>query len=572
MSSIEPFIPENVDPNSSYLATCINRVNTNWKLALASIPDFSTLSAQVTTNTNNIATLTTKMNFSYKVINVKDYGVVGDGVNDDTTLINTAISLVPSSYGILYFPKGKYKISATININQKNNLMIVSDNAEIFVTQTSASAFYISDCNNVEAVVGNMTLTTNSSGASTFKIAFIYNNVNNSANPTIANIKVIGAFYYGMYINNHNNYYSNGTITNFMMDGQNTGTNGIYLSPSCQYFEVIGCKISNLLGTGVIVEGGNNTITGGNITNCRIGIFVNSIGGGNVDHGLINGTTCNHNRACGIFMRSLQLNHAITNCKIWASNGGDNLTEASNTTARGFHYGVYLENVKGLIMTGNTIAHNNQVELAFDGLNTSIINNNLFRSVNTTLYAIYEWGTGSGSTNFEVQFCNNVFSGITANASGRWGRFFLGNTGNDSAKSFIIKDNSIENGNNQLLMDTNSGDYNIGFHNNYVIDGSVIKTSSSTDPNTQTANIYIMPHATGTYFKLSFRAFTATNFTWIRYKTNNTSLVPYILGYNISYSTALKAFRIGPNAINTLEFIPADNTSLGNWCIISAIT
>ncbi len=46
--------------------------------------------------------------------NVKAYGAVGDGITDDTTAINTALSAVAG--GVLFIPKGTYKISGTINI------------------------------------------------------------------------------------------------------------------------------------------------------------------------------------------------------------------------------------------------------------------------------------------------------------------------------------------------------------------------------------------------------------------------------------------------------------------------
>lgn len=54
------------------------------------------------------------------VVNVKDFGAVGDGVTDDTAAIQAAINHVASIRGSLYFPPeiaGQYyKVSATLNI------------------------------------------------------------------------------------------------------------------------------------------------------------------------------------------------------------------------------------------------------------------------------------------------------------------------------------------------------------------------------------------------------------------------------------------------------------------------
>lgn len=42
------------------------------------------------------------------IINVKDYGAVGDGITDDSEAIKLAIAAIPKSYGVLYFPPGLY--------------------------------------------------------------------------------------------------------------------------------------------------------------------------------------------------------------------------------------------------------------------------------------------------------------------------------------------------------------------------------------------------------------------------------------------------------------------------------
>lgn len=558
---------EGIDINCSYEMICIDRLNTK----VGNLPaGDTTLRPDITTLQGQVATLTTKMNNSYKVINIKDYGVIGDGVVNDTTSINNAVSAVPANRGILYFPSGKYLISNTLVISGKTNLLVISDNAEIVVSQLATTAMYFEECPRLQAVVGSLTFTTTSSGASATKIGMLYRCTIAGANFSIKNIKVIGAFQYGLYFINHSTGYNSSSISNCMVDGLSEGTTGIYLNTATQYVEILDTKIINLLGTGFLIEGGNNTITGCMALNCRIGCMIDSILGGNLDHSLVNGSTFNHNRACGIFVRSTQLNMAISNCKIWANNGPDVLTEAVNSLGKTLRYGVYLENVKGVVMIGNTFAHNNQIDLGIDGMNTSIINNNVFRSVATASFTIYEMYT-AGTTNHNNQICNNTFNGSSANAGTlRWcgGRFYLGNMVNDGGYNYLIKDNSGEAGENDMLMDTNSGDYYIGFANNYVIDGLTITTNNTTDPAGQIANIWILPHATGTAFKLNFRRNNISQYTWVRYKTNNvSSIAPYITASNIIYNLSQKAFRIGAN--NVVSFTPINNSTLGNWVVSS---
>ena len=52
-----------------------------------------------------------KLAYNLGWINVKNYGALGDGSNDDTTAIANAIAAIPSTGGVLYFPPGTYKTS-----------------------------------------------------------------------------------------------------------------------------------------------------------------------------------------------------------------------------------------------------------------------------------------------------------------------------------------------------------------------------------------------------------------------------------------------------------------------------
>jgi hypothetical protein len=88
-----------------------------------------------------------------EIISVKDFGAIGDGVVDDTTAIQNAIDSIER--GILLFPAGTYKTTATINIPNKNdqndatqsNFEISAYGAKIVSTVSgSTAALYISAC------------------------------------------------------------------------------------------------------------------------------------------------------------------------------------------------------------------------------------------------------------------------------------------------------------------------------------------------------------------------------------------------------------------------------------------
>lgn len=48
--------------------------------------------------------------------NVKDFGAVGNGANDDTSAIQAAINSLPAQGGTVYVPAGRYKITSTLTL------------------------------------------------------------------------------------------------------------------------------------------------------------------------------------------------------------------------------------------------------------------------------------------------------------------------------------------------------------------------------------------------------------------------------------------------------------------------
>lgn len=57
-----------------------------------------------------------------ETINVKDKGAIGDGVTDDTVAIQAVLTAVSATGGIVYFPQGTYKITATLTMG--SNVLI----------------------------------------------------------------------------------------------------------------------------------------------------------------------------------------------------------------------------------------------------------------------------------------------------------------------------------------------------------------------------------------------------------------------------------------------------------------
>lgn len=80
-----------------------------------------------------------KANINYlSFINVKEYGLKGDGITDDTQALITLLSLDVNKR--LYFPKGEYIFSNTINIDCSKHSLI-GENGTIFIFNVDNKTF-----------------------------------------------------------------------------------------------------------------------------------------------------------------------------------------------------------------------------------------------------------------------------------------------------------------------------------------------------------------------------------------------------------------------------------------------
>lgn len=80
------------------------------------------------------------------VINIKQFGAIGDGINDDTSAFSAAVALGKS----IFLPDGQYRVRTdAINCAGKD-VIFVSENAEIVLTAgSSSSAFDVTNSSNV---------------------------------------------------------------------------------------------------------------------------------------------------------------------------------------------------------------------------------------------------------------------------------------------------------------------------------------------------------------------------------------------------------------------------------------
>ncbi len=147
---------------------------------------------------NSDGTLKNTMN----VFNVKDYGALGDGTNNDTSSINSAISAVNSAAGgIVHFPTGTYMVDSTLTTPVSNVVIAgvgIGTRIKLISSWSGTSVFNLTNSN---VTVSNIMFI---GGAS----------VTASSNPAANMIEITGAQY--CTVTNIDSNYVNGYIVEAM--------------------------------------------------------------------------------------------------------------------------------------------------------------------------------------------------------------------------------------------------------------------------------------------------------------------------------------------------------------------
>ncbi|TWI01768.1 pectate lyase-like protein [Luteimonas cucumeris] len=119
-------------------------------LAGAAWPVMSTAAA--TNATTSSYTLPSRKRGS-TVLNVRDYGAAGDGVNDDTAAFQAAINALPSAGGTVEVPAGTYKIDAVVSVRLRSNMHLkLSQSAKLVAKPNSAERYNVLYVNKVREV------------------------------------------------------------------------------------------------------------------------------------------------------------------------------------------------------------------------------------------------------------------------------------------------------------------------------------------------------------------------------------------------------------------------------------
>ena len=132
---VESTTRKQVDLESTFNQLVINAGNSNAEIVDARVKADGTSYAKLGDRLDSVdSQLEHKVNTSHLSINVKSYGAIGDGVNDDSEAFKNALSELKGG-GCLFIPYGLYKIK---NVEIKySNVLLKGENSIIYTNSFS---------------------------------------------------------------------------------------------------------------------------------------------------------------------------------------------------------------------------------------------------------------------------------------------------------------------------------------------------------------------------------------------------------------------------------------------------
>jgi len=252
-----------------------------------------------------------------EVVNVLDYGAVGDGIANDTTAIQAAIDTGKN----VFLPEGTYLINAALTVDSAGQIIFGQSFGNTIIQQTTVGENGIEVNNKQRVQVKNLKLT--ATGSNT--MAGLY--VTGSAYSTFSSLEITG-FNYGVHVEEGSlTYYSELFIIN-------TRSHGMYISgptSACVDTTVMRSYIggSGQAGTahGVYVEGQASGIYFTKVDiylSSGYGIFMETGSGSQAPNaGFFTQVICDQNTSGGVRIDDGLL-FEFNNC--WVSGTGDGYT------------------------------------------------------------------------------------------------------------------------------------------------------------------------------------------------------------------------------------------------------
>lgn len=244
-----------------------------------------------------------------------DFGAKGDGVTDDTTALQAALTAAGAVGGWVYLRPRTYLITS-VSV-PAGVFMSGAGDSSILKTTSNLSAVIISGA---DVILSKFKIQGNNTGASQDGITVgPYGISGGFARVRILNVSVESLGRAGIFVAPvTTDVYQHGVL----IQGVRATVCGYGIWLHGEYNRVVGCDVWNNT-TGMYVPGGNNIVTGCTICNNVTGI--NIVGGGNDGHGMISTCDINHNTTNILVNNTLANGMPFVGCNIYGVGTSINL-------------------------------------------------------------------------------------------------------------------------------------------------------------------------------------------------------------------------------------------------------
>jgi polygalacturonase len=151
---------EKVNNGGSHAITRNFNLNPPRKSLMIAVASLALSAMALPASATNWWTQTPTLTIGSTVINVKNMGAMGNGVNDDTAAFQAAFNALPASGGTVVVPNGTYMINALVGISMPSHSRLSMDaSAELSAIPNDAERSWVVkvwNVNNVEILGGHI--------------------------------------------------------------------------------------------------------------------------------------------------------------------------------------------------------------------------------------------------------------------------------------------------------------------------------------------------------------------------------------------------------------------------------
>ena len=240
-NEVESTTGRQVDLENTFDQLIINAGNSNAEIVDARVKSDGTSYSKLG---DRLDAVDSQLAHIKKYVNIKEYGVIGDGITDDTEKMQIAINDAINKKLHLYIPSGSYVISKTLEFNYVSEQWENYNNSFKFLGDNTTNTFLLSKINNNTPV---MKFSTNNHGGCANNIEvgnFVIKPFNVNYKQTFDGIMLencISNHYHNIEILQANNGIYLSTKRDLSISDSNTGYTEQNLFEKCNIFGCVNC-------------------------------------------------------------------------------------------------------------------------------------------------------------------------------------------------------------------------------------------------------------------------------------------------------------------------------------------